>query len=261
MLEILKRLFKICFKLHLLHILLHIFMFGYFIYFKIKNNLQVVGAENLPAKNREPFIAAINHSSGADAYFGLALIGGRYGRWGSFVAHERSFQKDTLEKWFLLALGGIPRIGSGQRVINRMAYWLCRNRNIYIVPEGMYSTKVMRGYTGIMRVYWLANHLRAKHGHGEKSVPIMPVAAIGASKAYPAEMGADGKYHPQKGGVVIHVGKPITFDLPEKATKEWYREKTDEVMNIIAKLALQKEGVIDSWKLKSLQEGPRNYKL
>jgi 1-acyl-sn-glycerol-3-phosphate acyltransferase len=249
---------KALYHLHLLRIALHGMMVGYFLYFRIKNNLKTVGDRYLPSRNREPVIIAINHSSGADAYIGLATIGGKALRWGSFVAHEKSFRKDTFEKWLLLAFGAIPRIGSGQRVINRMVYWLCRNRNIYIVPEGMTSDKVMRGYTGIMRVYYLANKIMAKHG---RRVGIMPVATIGANKCYPITVGPDGKYHPQKGGIILRVGPPIHFDLPESPTKDWFREKTDLVMNRIAWLARQREGIIDSWKLNSMQDKPRDYKL
>lgn len=254
--ELLKRWLKVLSRLHLLRLTMHLLMGGYYLYFRIKNNLHVVGSRYLPPKNREPVIIAINHSSGADAYIGLATIGGRYLRWGSFVANEKSFKKDTVEKWLMLAMGAIPRIGSGHRVIMRMVYWLCRNRNIYIVPEGMLSEKIMRGYTGIMRVYWHANRILQKRG---RSVAIMPVATIGAKECYPIRADPDGIYRPHKGGIILRVGPPIHYPLPETLSKEWLRDKTDDVMNTIARLAGQTEGVIDSWKLQSLHEGPRKY--
>lgn len=252
-----KWLFKALFHLHLLRSSLHLLMIGYYIYFKIKNNLQLAGTSNVLPKNKEPMIIAINHSSGADAYIGFATIGGRFLREGTFVAHEKSFRKDNFEKWMLLALGAIPRIGSGDRIINRMVYWLLQGKNVYIVPEGMTSNKIMRGYTGIMRVYYKANKIMANYG---RRVPILPVATIGANYAYPIAPDPDGKYRPKKGGIILRAGKPIHLELPEKATQGWYREKTDEVMGIIAKLGLQKEGVVDSWKLQSVSKGPREYK-
>jgi 1-acyl-sn-glycerol-3-phosphate acyltransferase len=251
-----KWLMKALYHLHLLRPALHLLMIGYYIYFKIKNNLQLSGTHNVLPRHKEPMIIAINHSSGADAYIGFATIGGRFLREGTFVAHEKSFRKDNFEKWMLLALGAIPRIGSGERIINRMVYWLLRGKNVYIVPEGMTSNKIMRGYTGIMRVYYRANKILAKHG---RHVPILPVATIGANFAYPIAPDPDGKYRPKKGGIILRAGPLIHFKLPEKPSQAWFREKTDEVMNLIAKLGLQTEGIIDSWKLNSLGQGPRKY--
>jgi 1-acyl-sn-glycerol-3-phosphate acyltransferase len=212
----------------------------------------------LPSRNRPRYIIAGNHASGADAYLILAIMTGRYWRRVYAVAHERSFRDDTFEKLFLMTLEMIPRIGRGQELINKMADYLLKNRTIVIPPEGMTSNKVMKGYTGVMRLYWLVNHqLNLPY-----RIPIIPIVSIGANKAYPITFGEDGKYHPKKTGIIARFGKPIYYEIPEHPSKEWFRQKTDELMDHIAVLALQKEGAIESWKLKQFErQKSREYKL
>lgn len=230
----------------------------YYLNFRIKNNFKIVGAKNnLPPRNRPRFILVGNHSSGADAYLMMAGMTGLYMRRIYAVAHEKSFKKDTIEKLFLEAFEMIPRVGTGQEIIYKMGKYLMeKNRIIAIVPEAMLMNKVSKGFTGVMRLYWLVN----SQPNLPYPIPILPVASIGANQAYPISVGPDGKYHPKKTGIIARVGKPIYYELPKHPSKQWYREKTDELMDHIAHLALQKEGAIDSWKLDSVKRNqPREY--
>jgi 1-acyl-sn-glycerol-3-phosphate acyltransferase len=252
----LKTLMEALRKIGLLKGLVYMAAWGYYLYFRLRNNFKVVGLQYLPPKNRPRYILAGNHASGADAYLLLAGMTGRYLRRIYAVAHEKSFRKETPEKLWLEAMEMIPRVGSGQEIVDKMACYIFNNRTIAIVPEGMYSTKVMKGYTGIMRLYWRVNRQFPK-----PTIPIIPVATIGATEAYPFEAGSDGKYHMKKTGIIARLGPPIFFDVPAHPPKDWFREKTDEVMKTIANLGLQKE-VIESWKLESMErKKPRKYKI
>ncbi|MHA1697861.1 MAG: hypothetical protein ACTSWN_03360, partial [Promethearchaeota archaeon] len=62
-----------CFRLNKL--ILWIFGITMFLFFKIKNNLKIVGIKNIP-RNKN-FIIVGNHSSVADAYLLLAGLVGR----------------------------------------------------------------------------------------------------------------------------------------------------------------------------------------
>jgi 1-acyl-sn-glycerol-3-phosphate acyltransferase len=197
-----------------------------------------------------------NHSSGADAYIMLGCMTGRFYRRSYAVVHEKEFRKDNLARVFLEAFDMIPRFGTGQQVIKKMAEHLLQNKTITIVPEGMTSDKIMKGYTGVMRLYYMINKLPSIHN----TIPILPVVTIGANKAYPIKADPDGKYRTHKVGIIIRLGKPIYYQLPEHPTPEWFRQKTDELMDHIAHMALQKEGVIDSWKQNQLtRQKPREY--
>ncbi len=211
----------------------------------------------MPPRNRPRCILAGNHSSGFDAQLLIAIYTGKYFRRFYAVAHERSYRKDNFEKLMLETLDMIPRVGSGKDLVRKMAEYIYSNRTIAIPPEGMTSNKVMKGYTGVMRLYWLVNRF-----YEIPKIPIIPIVSIGANEAYPISLGDDGKYHPKKVGIIGRFGRPIYYDLPKKPTKQWFREKTNDLMDKIAQLALQKEGAIDSWKLKSLERNKiRQYKI
>ena len=243
---------------HLLNLIIYLGCGILYLFFRIRNNLTLLNTKYLPPRNRPRFILAGNHASGADAYLVLLLMTGRFWRRVYAVAHERSFREDTFERLLLTTFDMIPRIGKGSELIQKMGQYLMANRTIMIPPEGMTSNKVMRGYTGIMRLYWLVN----QQPHLPYPIPILPLVSIGANEAYPITYGSDGKYHPKHVGVIGRFGKPIYYDLPEHPTKDWFREKTDELMDHIAKLALQQEGAIESWKQNQLDhEKPRQYNL
>ena len=232
--------------------------FSYYIYFKIRNNAKYIGAEYLP--KRGPFILIGNHSSGADAYLGLSVVFGRLGRKFVSVAHEKSFKKDTFERALLLALDMIPRIGTGDQILKRQAKVLLSHKIIASVPEGMLNNgKIMKAYTGTTRLYYYVN------SHPKIDCPIVPLVSIGAFEAYPPYRDENGKYHPKRTGIIGRFGKPFHLPpIPEGVDKKaFYREQTDYMMNILCDLALQKEGVIDSWKIDSIDHGKtkREYKL
>jgi 1-acyl-sn-glycerol-3-phosphate acyltransferase len=255
----LKHFIRILRKTHLLGGFIQLFGTGMWIFFKGKNNVKFVGSKYLPPRNRPRMILAGNHSSGADAYLLLALFTGRFFRRFYAVAHERSFRKETVEKIMLEAFDMIPRVGTGQQLVDEMCKRLLANKTIAIPPEGMTSKKVMKGYTGVMRLYWKANKAIKDP---KLKIPIIPIVSIGANEAYPVSYGEDGKYHPKKIGIIGRFGKPIHYKLPDNPDKSWFREKTDELMDHIAKLTLQKEGVIESWKQQSLKrKKPREYSI
>ncbi|MHA1732098.1 MAG: lysophospholipid acyltransferase family protein [Promethearchaeota archaeon] len=225
----------------------------YYLYFKLKVNLKVFGLRNLP---RPPFILVGNHSSGADAHIALAIMTGRMNTRLYFVVHERAFRKETVEKVVLEFLEARPRHGSGQQVVQTMARWLREGKVVIIPPEGMYNRegKIMKGYTGVVRLYYEANRGRRPH-----AVPIVPACTIGADKAFSPWADEDGRYHKRRVGVVVRVGEPIF--LPEKQdgelTHEYLRGQVDAIMDRVAKMALQREGAVDSWKLAGLRPGER----
>ena len=245
--------------------LLNFFMWnaslGLYTVFKIRNNIKIVGAENIPKK--KPYIMIMNHSSGADAYLALAVVFGRLRRKFITVANERSFKKDTIERAFLLALDTIPRLGTGDQIMKKLAEVICNNQIVGMVPEGMLNDgKIMKAYTGTARLFHYVN------AHPKITCPLVPVATIGAFEAYPPYREPDGSYKPKRTGIIMRFGKP--FFLPEipKDTsrldkKEAFREQTDDLMNVICDLALQTEGVVDSWKINSVSDGKteRKYNL
>jgi 1-acyl-sn-glycerol-3-phosphate acyltransferase len=222
--------------------------------FRVRNNIKVLNRHHLPPRNRPRYILAGNHASAADAYFLMAVITGRYLRRIYAVAHERSFRRDTAEKALLEAMEMIPRRGSGHEVVRKMAAYLLANRTMAIPPEGMTSQKVMKGYTGVMRLYWLVN----RH-FPEPQVPIIPVASIGATAAYPITLDPDGKYRTKKTGILFNIGAPLLFPLPDRPDYAWFRSRTDELMDHIAKLGLQREGAIPSWKQDSMARAQRRH--
>ena len=240
-------------KAKLLDLTLQMYCTGLYIKFKIKNNIKVINTKYLPSKNHPRFILAGNHASAFDAYLIFASITGRYMRRVYGVVHERDWTKDNIPRLMLQAFGMIKREGKGEQIVNTMATYLLNNKTIIIPPEGMTSEKVMKGYTGIIRLYVKVNTQKKL----SYPIPIIPIASIGATQAYPIKRGEDGKYHPQKIGIIGNIGKPIHFNIPKNPTHGWYREKTDFVMNEIARLALQKEGVIESWKQDQLKSNKR----
>ncbi|GAB4320012.1 MAG: hypothetical protein Kow0069_23780 [Promethearchaeota archaeon] len=228
---------------------------AYYLYFRGKVNLKVVGLNNLP---KPPFVVVGNHSSAADAYLALAILAGRLGLRPYFVVHERAFRRDTLERAFLEFLEARPRSGSGQQVVEVMANWLRDGKVVVLPPEGMFNRgRIMKGYTGIVRLYHAVNPPGSP-----PRVPVVPACTIGADKAFSPWPDADGRYRFHKVGVVVRVGKPIYWAprQPGELTREYLREKVDWLMDHVARLALQKGGAVESWKLAGLEPGrPRRY--
>ncbi len=235
-------------KLRLTKLFIHLVCFGYYLYFKIRNNLKAINTQYLPPRNRPRYILAGNHSSGVDAQLLLALLTGRYFRRFYAVVHEKEFRNDSVDKLLLETFDMIPRVGTGPQIIRKMAEYIYQNKTIAIPPEGMTSNKVMKGYTGVMRLYYKVNKF-----FDDPKIPIIPIVSIGANEAYPISYGDDGKYHPKKKGIIGRFGAPIYYPIPKNPDKEWFREKTDDLMDHIARLALQKGGAIESWKLKKLK--------
>jgi 1-acyl-sn-glycerol-3-phosphate acyltransferase len=247
LLHFVKSFLKLLRSLRLLNYFMWSVSLGMYIIFRIRNNIKIIGAKNVP--KRGPMILIMNHSSGLDAFLALGVIFGRLGHKFVSVANERSFKNDTFERAFLLALDMIPRIGTGNQIMKKLAQVICNQKNVGMVPEGMLNDgKIMKAYTGTTRLYYFVN------SHPKIHCPIVPVATIGAFEAYPPYREPDGSYKPKKGGIIMRIGKP--FHLPpipkDVDKKKFFREQTDAMMNILCKLALQKEGVVDSWKIDSI---------
>ena len=258
LLEFVKSFLKLLRKVRLLNYFMWLVSLGMYVIFRIRNNITIIGAKNVPKKG--PFILIMNHSSGLDAFLALAVIFGRLGHKFVSVANERSFKKDTFERAFLLALDMIPRIGTGNEIMKKLAKILLEHKIVGMVPEGMLNDgKIMKAYTGTTRLYYFVN------AHPKINCPIVPVATIGAFEAYPPYRQPDGSYKPKKGGIIIRFGKPFHLPpIPQNTDrKKFFREQTDEMMNILCGLALQKEGVVDSWKINSInhQTTQRKYSL
>lgn len=226
----------------------------FLIYFKGKNNIKVYGRKYLPKSG--PYILVGNHSSVADALLLIAVFCGLEGRTFKYIAHEKDFQKDNAQRYFHMLFGGKPRKGRGVDLVKYMAQELLKGNVVAIPPEGMYNreNKIMKGYTGTARVYHLANR------YCKTPIPIVPLVSIGAGLAYPTSPGSDGKYHSHKIGIIGRYGKPFYLPRRDNITHEALHQQTDLIMEKISKLALQKEGPVESWILAEKERGvKRNY--
>ncbi|MHA1338368.1 MAG: lysophospholipid acyltransferase family protein [Promethearchaeota archaeon] len=257
-LYVLKRITKIIIKLGLRDYFIRFFSLLFYVFFKGQNNLIIIGKKNLPKKGA--YLVVGNHSSTADAGLILAVLNGLFGRRFYYIAHAKDFKYDNFQRYFHMLLEGRPRIGTGASLVNYMAKKLLEGKVVVIPPEGMYNRngKIMQGYTGVTRVYYNANY------KSKVPIPIVPIVSIGADKAYPTTPDKNGKFHIYKKGIIGRIGKPfflqkISFDeLAKMGNSERYvffRKQTDYIMNRIAELALQKEGVVESWILKGKSRG------
>ncbi|MHA1369867.1 MAG: lysophospholipid acyltransferase family protein [Promethearchaeota archaeon] len=238
-----------CFRLNKL--ILWIFGITMFLFFKIKNNLKIVGIKNIP-RNKN-FIIVGNHSSVADAYLLLAGLVGRLMLPFYYITRIDKTFDDPLMSRMLKISGAIPRRGSGAQLVNKMVAVLLdpKKRRVAIPPEGMYNKdgRIMKGFTGVVRVYHKANQVY--------KIPILPIVSIGAAEAYPTTPDPDGKFRPRrKKGIIGRIGKPFHLEPPKNGafTREFLRKQTDHVMEIIRHLALQDEPLEDNWKLEQLQK-------
>ncbi|MHA1819846.1 MAG: lysophospholipid acyltransferase family protein [Promethearchaeota archaeon] len=246
---VLKRITRVVIKLGLRDYFIRFFCLGAWLFLKIQNNIKIINSKNIPKKG--PFIIVGNHSSPIDALIGVAYIGGIRGRRIYYIANSRDWRKDDIQRYFHELFEGIPRIGSGEELVKVLAGKLIQGKIVGIPPEGMYNKgKIMKGYTGVVRIYHLANLM------SKKEIPIIPVAIIGAHVAYPPNVDKDGKYRIKRSGILINVGKPIK--LPpindyDALNYDLLRKETDYIMGVVARLAHQKEGPVESWILKQKQ--------
>jgi len=264
-LYVLKRLTRIFIKLGMRDYLIRLFSLILYLFFKIQNNLKIIGKENLPKK--VAYLVVGNHSSIADAGLILAVLNGLFGRRFYYISHARDFKKDNFQRYFHLLLEGKPRIGSGESLVKYMVNKLLEGKVVVIAPEGMYNKdgKIMKGYTGAARVFYYANQ------KSKVPIPIVPVASIGAHNAYPTTPDKNGKFHIYRKGIIGRIGKPFFLtrinpkkisELNEDELYKIFKEDTDYIMKKIANLALQKEGVVNSWiKGKNNSKQKRYYKF
>ncbi|MFX0103268.1 MAG: lysophospholipid acyltransferase family protein [Candidatus Hodarchaeota archaeon] len=238
-------------KIHAERFFMWLIGFIYYLRFILQNNFKIVGLKNIP-KNKN-FLLVGNHSSVADAYLLMAGLVGRMRMPFWYVTKVDDSHKDALFSRLIRLSGGIPRRGTGEQIVDVMVKVLTdpKKRRVAIPPEGMYNKdgKVMRGFTGVIRVYHKANK--------KFKIPILPVVTIGAAEAYPTTPDPDGKFRPRKHkGIIGRVGKPFHLPPPKdgQMTREFLREQVDHVMDIIRRYALQEEPVDENWKLQQMQE-------
>ncbi|MBD3353717.1 MAG: hypothetical protein GF364_19690 [Candidatus Lokiarchaeota archaeon] len=252
-LYVLKRVTKIFINLGLKDHYIRFFSLIWWLYFKIKNNIKIVGKENVPKTG--PYILAGNHSSGADALLLVAVFCGLLNKRFKYIADNRDFKKDNIQRYFHMLYGGQPKIGKGAQLVDWMVDQLNKGHILAIAPEGMYNKngKIMKAYTGITRVYHKINKLQ------KQPVPIIPLVSIGAHEAYPTSYEKDGSYRSKKSGIIGRFGKPIYLDNMEELNADILRDQTDYIMERIASLALQKEGPVDSWILAERDRSKKRY--
>ncbi|MHA1681721.1 MAG: lysophospholipid acyltransferase family protein [Promethearchaeota archaeon] len=238
-------------------------IFGSFLWlrFKLTNNVKVFGMKNIPGNKN--FLLVGNHSSVADAYMLMGLMYGKLMLPFYYITKLSDKEmKSPLQTRLIKASGGVPRKGPGERLVNWMARCLTdpKRRRVAIPPEGMYNEggRIMKGFTGVSRVYYKANE--------KYRIPLLPIVTIGADKAYPTKPDADGKFRPRKHqGIFGIIGKPFHLEAPPDGvlTKEFLREQTDFIMERIRKLARVKAPVTNNWKLdqvkRNFKESPREY--
>ncbi len=210
----------------------------YYTYFKIKHAFSIQGKKNLP---KGAFILAGHHSSVADAYLAMSAFS-RLGRRIHALVHDKEWH-DPKQRFFIELLELIPRIWSGDVLIRIMTtMFLEKGKIVGITPEGMYNRgkAVMKGYTGVARLYFYANRDGPKY-------PIVPVASLGASQSYPPIIDGHETVKKSRCKITGIIGEPFHLDKPKEITREVLEESTNYIMQRVARLIGQ-ESLVENWK-------------
>ncbi len=210
----------------------------FFTYFKMKNAFSVEGKKNVP---KGAFILVGHHSSVADVYLGMSAFA-RLGRHIHGLVHDKEWH-DPKQRFFIELAELIPRIWSGDTLVKIMTrFFLEQGKIVGITPEGMYNygKKVMRGYTGVARLYFYANRDGPKY-------PIVPVASLGASQAYPPQIDGRETIKKHRCKITGIIGEPFHLEKPKEISREVLDESTDFIMQRVARLIGQ-ETLADNWK-------------
>ena len=185
---------------------------------------KIEGLENVPEGG---FVIAANHESYIDPLIIKALFDRNFGRVAYYLTKKEAYS-NRFKKVFFDAVGTIPvdRQNHDAGALDEAVKKLKSGGIIGVFPEGTRSRdgKLHKGRTGAVRLALAAN------------CPILPVGINDTFELWPPQK----KLPMLKKEAVIKIGKPITFNTNEEATKELLRSLTKQVMMEISKLSGQK---------------------
>ncbi|MFK5984100.1 MAG: AMP-binding protein [Pseudomonadota bacterium] len=181
------------------------------IYFK----LSATGLDNIP---QAPFILAANHQSFLDALFIAAFLDNKTNKESYFFAKSKHV-KSTLVK-FLASQNNIIVVNVDEDLkssIQQLSVVLKQGKNIIIFPEG---TRTKTGELGSFKKTFA---ILSK----ELNVPIVPIAIMGAYKAFPT-----GRFIPKiQQSIQVNFLAPIS---PSNKQQNSYDDISLEVRNVVA---------------------------
>jgi 1-acyl-sn-glycerol-3-phosphate acyltransferase len=190
----------------------------FFIYFKLRLIVKVVGRKNIPAKGS--FVFASNHASFLDP----VLLGTSIHRSLNYMAREELFEKGFLA-WALPKVQAFPvKRGEGDLGALRQALRLLKTgKPLVIFPEGTRTEdgELQRGKPGI-------GFIVAKSG-----VPVVPAYIEGSFDALPK-----GVKTLRRRKMMVYIGKPIYFACGDQKNngREEYQKISDGIMAEIVRL-------------------------
>src|SRR3989344_424973 len=184
---------------------------------------KIEGLENVPESG---VVIAANHESYIDPLIIKALFDRNFGRVAYYLT-KKDVYSNPLKKFFFDSVGTIPvdRQKHDASALEEAVKKLKSGGIIGVFPEGTRSRdgKLHKGRTGAVRLALAAN------------CPILPVGISDTFELWPPQK----KLPRLKKEAVIKIGKPVTFNIHEEATKELLRSLTKEVMIEISKLSGQ----------------------
>ncbi|MEW6203610.1 MAG: alpha/beta fold hydrolase [bacterium] len=203
--------------------------------FKKKNNLEVIGLENVPPDSGA--IIAANHQSWLDAQ----VLGSSSERDLHFIAKNDFVEWPVLSKFIELTESVYIRRGGDAEGLADVIERLKEGWLIAIFPEGTIAgeeetgrdqldprTGLLKGHSGMVRMAIAGG------------VPIIPVGISGTGQALPPEAYPRLEMPPLQKSipVTIRYGKPIYFNgySIDSIDRETLRRLTDDVMIEISKL-------------------------
>jgi 1-acyl-sn-glycerol-3-phosphate acyltransferase len=185
-----------------------------YIFFKVFNRLEVIGAENVPKEGG--VIVAANHLS----YLDPPLIGAALKRQATYMAKEGLFNIPMLGAVIRLFSFPVRRGRPQPSIIKEAIKKLKQGELIVMFPEGG------RSITGSL--------LEAKRGIGViagiSRMPVVPTLIKGTEKALPV-----GARFLQPARITVIFGKPIVID--KKETDKHFQDRiSNGIMEAIRKL-------------------------
>lgn len=183
------------------------------LWLRLGHGLAITGLERIPATG--PLILCANHSS----YYDAMLLGLCTRRPVRFLIID-DFYHHPLLGFFIRHCGAIPvTLRGGDREALRKGIEILKNGGLLgIFPEGRLTRT---GHVGGGKPG--AALLAAAAG-----VPIVPVTIRGAYGAYPK-----GQRLPRPGRITLLVHKPVVVDPGRRHDREYLREMTDRLMEIL----------------------------
>ena len=184
---------------------------------------EVEGLENAPEGG---FVIAANHESYIDPLIIKALFDRNFSRIVFYLTKKEAYGS-LLKKFFFDSVGTIPvdRQKRDDGALEEAVKNLKSGGIAGVFPEGTRSKdgKLHKGKTGAVRLALAAQ------------CPILPIGISNTFELWPPQK----KFPRLEKEAVIKIGKPITINLHEIATKEVLRSLTNNLMQKISELSGQ----------------------